>query len=106
MSWAPTTETNNSQEISFSWVKENLHSGKFTLVDCREEREWNAGYIEGALLCPLSTWLRSSQNIPKDKPVVVYCRSGKRSLTATNDLLSRGYKAASMVGGILRFNKE
>lgn len=105
MSWAPTTATNDSQEISISWVKTNMDSGKFTLVDCREQYEWDTGHIEGALLYPLSTWIKSSSTIPNDKPVVVYCRSGKRSLTATNDLLSKGYKAASMVGGILGFRK-
>lgn len=105
MSWAPITSTNNSQEISSSWIKENMNKGKFILVDCREQYEWDVDYIEGSLLCPLSDWESSSKKIPNHTPVVVYCRSGKRSLIATNDLLSKGYKAASMVGGILNFRK-
>ena len=106
MSWAPTTATNNSQEIDFSWVKKNMETEKFILVDCRERYEWDTGYIEGAILCPLSEWNMESKNIPNNKPVVVYCRSGRRSRIAANDLLEKGYEAASMIGGILGFKKE
>ena len=104
MSWAPITSS-EVPEIATAWVQENLHSDKFQLVDCREPNEWNSGYIETALSCPLSSWAQSSAKISKDKPVVVYCHSGVRSLSATADLLSKGYQVASMTGGISFFNR-
>lgn len=105
MSWAPTTATNGSQEITNQWVKNNLSSGKFVLVDCREQQEWDAGHIEGALLMPLSRFDIVSMSLDPNIPVVVYCRSGMRSLRATNHLLQRGFKAASMVGGFMGWNQ-
>ncbi len=105
MSWAPTTATNNAQEISIEWVKNNLDSGKFVLVDCREQNEWDAGHIEGAQFMPLSRFDIASMSLDPNTPVVVYCRSGMRSLRATTHLLQRGYKAASMVGGFMGWNQ-
>ena len=100
MSWAPITHTNSTQEITAQWVKENLASGSFQLIDCREQQEWDATRIEGAILYPLSEWDSHTAKIDITKPVVVYCRSGKRSSYATNDLLAKGFTAASMKGGI------
>ena len=101
MTWAPTTATNATQEITIAWVKANIDSGKFILVDCREQHEWDAGHIDGALFIPLSNFDVGSQTLDLNTPVVVYCRSGVRSIRATNALLHRGLKAASMKGGIL-----
>ena len=105
MSWAPITSSDDIPEIDISWVKKNMNANKFQLVDCRELNEWNVGHIDTAIFCPLSSWKKDSIAIPKDKPIVVYCRSGKRSLTAAGDLLSKGYQAASMIGGIIGFNR-
>ena len=104
MSWAPISNSNNSQEVSMTWVKSNWPSDAFQLVDCREQHEWDSGHIEGALFIPLSQWDTHIHRLDPSKPVVVYCRSGVRSLRATNHLLQQGQQAASMTGGILAFN--
>lgn len=101
MTWAPTTNTRGVEEISISWVKSNHPSDKFLLVDCREQHEWDAGHIEGATFIPLSNFHALSQNLSNDKAVVVYCRSGMRSMSATKILAERGIPAASMTGGIM-----
>ena len=106
MSWAPTTTTRGTPEITIDWVKENKDSKKFALVDCREKNEWDAGHIDGALFIPLSDFATGSASLDEDTPVVVYCRSGVRSMRATNFLLSKGMKAASMTGGYLGWEAQ
>ena len=100
MSWVPVLHRNNTQEVTVEWVRANHPSDQFQLLDCREQPEWNAGHIEGAIFCPLSQWHSVGKAVSKEKPIVVYCRSGKRSARATNDLLAKGYQVASMAGGI------
>ena len=103
MSWAPITNTNNTQEISMAWLKSNWPSGDFQLIDCREQHEWDAGHIEGALFIPLSQWGQHEHKIDPNKPAIVYCRSGVRSIRATNHLLQQGQQAASLIGGYMAY---
>ena len=74
---------------------------KFQLVDCREEVEWNAGHLEMATWIPLSNMMPHLKEIHKDAPILVYCRSGKRSLKATAFFQEQGFLAYSIQGGIL-----
>ena len=101
MTWAPTTQDRGVDEISIEWVKANYPSEQFILVDCREKNEWDSGRIEGAHFMPLSDFATASQDLDTDTPVVVYCRSGIRSMKATVFLQQKGIPAASMTGGIL-----
>ena len=101
MTWAPTTKQRGVDEITIDWVKANYPSDQFVLVDCREQHEWDAGHIDGARFMPLSDFANASQDLNPDTPVVVYCRSGVRSLKATVFLQQRGIQAASMTGGFL-----
>lgn len=59
------------------------------IVDVREESEYQAGHIPGALLIPLSTINAKNQQLPKsDQTLLVYCRSGHRSQKAAQNLSS------------------
>jgi len=78
---------------------------KFVLVDVREPGEFSAGHIEGATLIPLGTLSGEFARLPKDVPLVVYCRSGHRSAKAVAFLLAHGYgKAVSLEGGFLAWS--
>lgn len=73
------------------------------IVDVREEEEMAEGYIEGAVLIPLDTVESDIENkIPdKDKTILVYCRSGRRSAIACDIMDSLGYKNVYDFGGII-----
>ena len=72
------------------------------LLDVREPSEFQAGHIKGAVLIPLGTLPQRLNEIPKDKPVVVICRSGHRSVRATAFLMEQGYKnAENLTGGMI-----
>ncbi len=74
-------------------VFENLMQGDFLLLDVRTEQEYSEGNIEGSLLIPVVELEDRIDEIAdyKDKPVLVYCRSGNRSLSASYILIGNGF---------------
>jgi molybdopterin/thiamine biosynthesis adenylyltransferase/rhodanese-related sulfurtransferase len=77
------------------------------LIDIREQNEWDQGYIEGARLVPLSQLHKNLELIPRDRDVVLYCRSGSRSAHALEMLRAAGYhRAKHLKGGILAWQRE
>jgi rhodanese-related sulfurtransferase len=71
------------------------------ILDVREPAEWAEGHIDGATLIPLGELPNRLAEVPKDRDIVVVCRSGNRSATGRDILLDAGYPAAtSMSGGM------
>ncbi|MDB5546358.1 MAG: Rhodanese domain protein [Hyphomicrobiales bacterium] len=64
--------------MSLEDVKAGLADHAIHLVDVREPHEYAAGHIPGAVNMPLSAF--DPQALPKDKPVVLSCQSGRRTL--------------------------
>jgi len=91
-------------EVTCAEVRTRLDSpGELLLVDCREQDEFDLVAIEDAQLLPLSELTEKYQVIDahRDRPIVVYCHHGMRSLRATNWLRSQGFaQVQSMSGGI------
>lgn len=74
----------------------------YALIDVREPEEWNAGHIAGATLIPLGQLGARAHEVPTDRPVVLVCRSGRRSAFATDALRRAGYdQTFNMTGGML-----
>jgi rhodanese-related sulfurtransferase len=83
---------------------EGLHESgdDVQLVDCREQYEWDAGRIQGALHIPLNDVMAGVGTDVLDlaKPVAVICRTGNRSELAATMLQARGYDATNVEGGM------
>ncbi len=78
-------------------------------VDVRESKEMATGVINGAYRVPLSSFEKNSTQLDKfkDKPVIVYCRSGNRSISAGSKLRKKGFNQVyNLTGGILAWQKE
>ena len=73
------------------------------LIDVRELDEWQEGRIPGGKLIPMSEFAARVDEIDPAQPVIVYCRSGGRSLMVAEALQNAGYDARSMAGGILEW---
>ncbi len=79
------------------------------LLDVREGWEWTVGSLEarGARLIPLGDLPDRLDEVPRDRPVVVYCRSGQRSRTAARRLLSEGWPSVfNLRGGIIAWARD
>jgi rhodanese-related sulfurtransferase len=91
-------------EVSCTEVRERLdRSDNLLLLDCREQQEFATVRIEGATLLPMSEIQQRVGELSewKERPIVVYCHHGGRSLQVTYWLRQQGYlHTQSMAGGI------
>ena len=77
----------------------------FSLIDVREENEFEADNIDGILI-PLGEIPSRMNEIPKNKKVIVHCRSGVRSANAIHFLEQNGYdNLHNLEGGIIAWNQ-
>ena len=84
-------------------AKEMMDTQEVIILDVREQDEYDSGHIPGAVLLPVNSIdeTRAAQVIPtKDTTVLVYCRSGNRSRTASARLAGLGYTQVYEFGGI------
>lgn len=65
---------------------------KVLVLDVRTAEEFASGHIPGALLAPYDSLASSFREADKDRPIVVYCRSGRRSAIAKATLEGMGYR--------------
>lgn len=70
------------------------------LLDVRTPEEFNSGHIPGAVNISVETLAARLSELPADKTIVVYCRSGNRSATAAQILAEAGYSSIYDLGGI------
>lgn len=71
------------------------------VVDVREPHEWRAGHIGGAAHIPMGEVVARLDEIARDRPVAVVCRSGHRSATVADFLTTNGFDAHNVEGGML-----
>ena len=95
------------KEVSVQELKEMMDKGEdFQLIDVREDFEYEVSNLGGTLI-PLGGILIEADKVAKDKPVVVQCRSGKRSAAAIMQLEQLGYtNLYNLIGGILAWANE
>ncbi len=80
-------------------VKQKIEAGA-VIVDVRTPEEFRDGAYPGALNIPVSNLAGRLSEIPKDKPVVLYCASGARSASAARTLKQAGYADVINAGGL------
>lgn len=91
------------QQITQEAAKEMMDTQEVIVLDVREQDEYDSGHIPGAVLLPVGTIDEdtAAEVIPeKDSTVLVYCRSGNRSKTASAALADLGYTNIYEFGGI------
>lgn len=94
---------NTYQQITQEKAKIMMDTQEVIVLDVREQEEFDAGHIPGAVLLPLGTISEDTAAavIPDlNSAVLVYCRSGNRSKTASNALAALGYTNIYEFGGI------
>lgn len=90
--------------LSTDRVEAMARSGQALIVDVREASEYRSGHIPRAKHISLGQLVQRLREVPRDKPVVVVCRSGTRSSRAAELLMEAGYKNVyNMSGGMQRW---
>ena len=92
------------QPVDFRAAKQLLdETPDILFFDVREEEEYISGHAMGAELFPVGTISRSSaaERVPSyDTPILVYCRTGRRSRRAANTLEALGYQTIYDLGSL------
>lgn len=86
------------KQVHVSEVRDLYEQGAFFL-DVREKNEFENGQIKGALNVPLSELRERMNEIPKDRPIYVHCRSAQRSYNAVMALQNSGFTQVYNVSG-------
>jgi rhodanese-related sulfurtransferase len=88
------------REINAEQAYQKYQAGAF-LLDVRTQKEWNEYHAPNTTLIPLDQLQARMSEIPRDKEIVVICRSGSRSQEGRDLLLSGGFtQVTSMAGGL------
>jgi hydroxyacylglutathione hydrolase len=92
-----------AKSVDVQAVNELRKQPNVVVIDVREPNEYAAGHIPEATLIPQGQVEQRLAEIPKDKQVVLVCRSGRRSGEVTKLLTEKGYDAQNMAGGMLKW---
>lgn len=93
----------SSRDLSVDEFEIALHGDQVQLVDVRTPQEYAAGHLDGAKLMDWNggQFQKEMATLDKDKPVLLYCGSGRRSDAALRELEKAGYQDVKhLVGGI------
>jgi rhodanese-related sulfurtransferase len=76
------------------------------LLDVRQPEEYRSGHIPGAKLIPLNQLHTRINELPRTQEIICVCRSGNRSMSASRQLSSAGYKVANLQGGMIAWSRS
>ena len=103
------TMENTYQQITAQEAKAIMDTeSEYMIIDARTEEEFAAGHIANAILIPeYEVAARAEAELPdKDALILVYCRSGRRSKIASEELVKLGYTNVKEFGGIIDWPYE
>ena len=100
---------NSYEQIAPEQAKTIMDTEKdYVIIDARTEEEFAEGHIEKAILIPeYEIAKRAEKELPnKEQLILVYCRSGRRSKIASEELVKLGYTNVKEFGGIIDWPYE
>lgn len=87
------SKNKNIKKISSEKAKKMISNKKFyKIIDVRSKKEWNEGHHPYAINIPVSEFKTYDFNKLNKKPILIYCRSGRRALIAAKKLMKKGFK--------------
>ena len=96
------------QITNIDWAKAlEMQQAGGVLIDVRTPGEVAEGTAPGSINIPLQEAEQRLAEFPKDKDLLIFCRSGKRSMAVSNFLIQNGYERVyNVVGGFMAFPKN
>ncbi len=84
------------------------HNNNYVILDVRTKEEYDSGHIKDAILIPNTDIIEKAEEALPDKsvPILIYCRSGRRSALAASDLVDLGYTEVYDFGGIIDWDYD
>lgn len=95
------------EDVDIQATAAALDQSGIQVIDCRSEREWRSGHLKGSMLMPLDSIGSRMNELDKELPVIVVCRSGHRSSIAARQLAEAGFiDVKSMKGGLNAWSRS
>lgn len=96
------------KKITSEGAKAIIDSEDVIILDVRTPEEYSSGHIENAILLPVTEITDKAEDFlpDKDAKILVYCRSGNRSSTASKELINMGYTNVYDFGGLNSWSYE
>ncbi len=99
----------NIISVSAPEFDKEIKADSVQLLDVRTPQEYAEGHIDGALNINVQSddfKQMAKKELSKDSTILVYCRSGRRSMDAAEILTKLGYKVVNMKGGIIEWKED
>ena len=99
----------NITSVSAPEFDKEIKADSVQLLDVRTPQEYAEGHIDGALNINIQSEdfrQRAEKGLSKDSTILVYCRSGRRSMEAAEMLTKLGYKVVNLKGGIIEWKGD
>jgi len=99
----------NIVSVSAPDFEKEIKADTMQLVDVRTPQEYAEGHIAGALNINVQSddfKQMAEKELSKDSTILVYCRSGRRSMDAAEILTKLGYKVVNLKGGIIEWKED
>ena len=105
--WGPVVVTYaGTSEIAPEWLAHERHTVQVLDVRSASELDGELGHLDGVLAIPIDELRARVDEVPRDKPVVVVCQTGRRSCLAAAILRKAGItRCASLAGGMVRWHE-
>lgn len=103
------THNDNVISVSAPEFEKEIKTDTVQLLDVRTPQEYVEGHINGATNIDVQSddfKEIAQRKLSKDLTVLVYCRSGRRSMTAADILTKLGYKVVNLEGGIIEWKEN
>jgi len=99
----------NIISVSAPEFDKEIKADSVQLLDVRTPQEYAEGHIDGALNINVQSddfQRMVEKELSKDSTILVYCRSGRRSMDAAETLTKLGYKVVNLKGGIIEWKEN
>ena len=99
----------NITSVSAPEFDKEIKANSVQLLDVRTPQEYAEGHIAGALNINVQSddfQQVAEKELSKDSTILVYCRSGRRSMNAAEILTKLGYKVVNLKGGIIEWRED
>ena len=99
----------NITSVSAPEFDKEIKANSVQLLDVRTHQEYAEGHIDGAFNINIQSddfQQRAEKELSKDSTILVYCRSGRRSMEAAEMLTKLGYKVVNLKGGIIEWKGD
>ena len=103
---APAGKLKSVEKAEFAQI---IGDGSVVLLDVRTPQEFSEGHIEGAMNIDVKDSLFISnvqRQVAPGSRVAVYCRSGRRSMSAARQMVEKGYDVVNLKGGFLAWEES